>query len=287
MIHTCPHCNREVARLVIAGPFPPDEGIWCGCAECFAALRRPIAPPALAPAGGEAELTEGYWRKVYACPESRPLARLLLDWPTALAVAALPVAGAAFPPFPFETRPLPKRTSRTDWKAWRREGTHAFSTWSCEVPEGREIVVGDALLRDIADHYYRTLPEQRRPCALLWRDVQHLLVPAAAGLVRRDAAFAAAARDALDRIVAQQGFRDLLFMAEVQAVLAGGDRDRLLALLPRSRKVLTTVQYRLVRGPYRACWEGYLPHELRTRRASPTPRPVDTADSRPDGPSPT
>ncbi len=53
----------------------------------------------------------------------------------------------------------------------------------------------------------------------------------------------------------------MAFMAEVQEQVGGGDRDRLLRLLPCSRAVLIAVNYRLVRGPQRAFWEGYLPAE--------------------------
>ena len=120
---------------------------------------------------------------------------------------------------------------------------------------------GGAVGYAIGNYYRNILPGIRRPYALLWRDVHALLLPAAAGRFHRGNTFAVAARNALDELIAQQGFRDLLFMVEVQEQLADGDRDRLLALLPRSREALMTVEYRLVHGPRRACWEGYLPAE--------------------------
>lgn len=73
-----------------------------------------------------------------------------------------------------------------------------------------------------------------------------------------------AALDALDTLIAQQSFRDVAFMAEVQEQVGGGDRQRLLALLPRSRQILREVSYRLVHGPHRSCWEGYTGAELST-----------------------
>lgn len=203
-----------------------------------------------------------YWRDAFAHPETRPLLTLLLDLPTDLAVVALPVAASAFPAFPIETTPLTEGTSPTAFVSWQREGTHAFSSWSCAPVARRALSGGGGLGRAVGNYYHTILPEIRRPYALLWRDVRNLLLPAAARRLRADAAFTAAALDALDRIIAQQGFRDMLFMAEVQELLSHGDRERFLMLLPRSQQVLTTVAYRLVRGPKRACWEGYLPREL-------------------------
>lgn len=42
----------------------------------------------------------------------------------------------------------------------------------------------------------------------------------------------------------------------------GRVQDRLSPLLPRSHTVLSTVEYRLVRGPQWSYWEGYLPQEI-------------------------
>lgn len=216
-------------------------------------VAREVWPPAT--------LDPAYWRDAFDHPESRPLLTLLLDLPTGLAVTALPVAASAFPTFPIETTPLALGTSPTAFASWKREGTHAFSSWSCEPVACRTSTSGGALGRAVGTYYHTILPEMRRPCALLWRDVRGLLVPAAAGLLGRGDAFATATLDALDTLIAQQGFRDIAFMAEVQALVGGGDREHLLRLLPRSRATLIAVNYRLVRGPKRACWEGYLPAE--------------------------
>lgn len=207
-------------------------------------------------------LDEAYWRDAFARPETRPFLTLLFDLPTDAAIAALPVAASAFPTLPYETSPLPEGTSPYALESWRREGHHAFSSWSCDVPLPRSITGGGGLGRTLGQYHHIILPERRRPSALLWRDVRGLLVPAAASRLWRGAAFAAEALVALDTLVAQQGFRDMVFMAEVQERLAGGDRTRLLTLLPQSRAALESVQYRLVRGPHRACYEGYLPAEL-------------------------
>ncbi len=214
------------------------------------------------PPTSTAILDAAYWRDAFAHPETRPLLTLLLDLPTDLAVEALPVAAAAFPAFPVKTAPLRDGASNTSFASWHREGTHAFSSWSCAAVKRRALTGGGGMGTQVVLYYHNILPEIRRPYALLWRDVREALVPAATGRLDRGDAFAAAALDALDRIVAQQGFRDVTFMLAVQAELAGGDRDRLLALLPRSRAVLTTVDYRLVPGPHAAFWEGYLPQEL-------------------------
>lgn len=208
-------------------------------------------------------LDEAYWRDAFAHPETRPFLTLLLDLPVEVAIAALPSAATAFPLFPIETVPLAAATAPSAFASWQREGTHAFSSWPCAAVEPRRLTSGGALGAVTVGHYYfNILPEIRRPFALLWRDVRNLLVPAACGHLRADAAFTAAALDALDRIIAQQGFRDMLFMATVQEYLGNGDKETMLMLLPRSRAVLTSVTYRLVRGPKRACWEGYLPREL-------------------------
>jgi len=206
-------------------------------------------------------LDEAYWRDAFAHPEQRPFLTLLLDSPTEVAIRALPLAADAFPVFPIETVPLAAGTAPTAFASWQREGTHAFSSWSCEPVERRVLTGGGVGGVSIGHYYFNILPEIRRPYALLWRDVRNLLLPAAASRLRADAAFTAAALDALDRIIAQQGFRDVLFMATVQEHLGNGDKETMLMLLPRSRAVLTTVQYRLVRGPKRSCWEGYLPTE--------------------------
>jgi hypothetical protein len=195
---------------------------------------------------------EAYWRDAFAHPESRPLLTLLLDLPDELAIPALPIAAATFPLFPVETTPLATGTTPTAFVSWQREGTHAFSSWSCEPVVPRVLTGGGGLGGAVGNYYHNILPEIRRPYALLWRDMRGLLLPATTG----------APLAALDSIVAQQGFRDVLFMAEVQEQLAQGDRDRLLQSLPRSRDVLRTVAYRLVHGPKRSCWEGYLPTEL-------------------------
>jgi len=158
--------------------------------------------------------------------------------------------------------PLPEGTSNTAFLMWKRAGQHAFSSWSCAAVERRALTGGGGMGTQVVLYYYNILPEIRRPFALLWRDVRGLLVPAAAGRLNRGETFAVVALNALDAIVAQQGFRDVAFMAEVQEQVAAGDRKRLLALLPRSREVFTTVAYRLVRGPKRSCWEAYLPAEL-------------------------
>ncbi len=207
-------------------------------------------------------LDAAYWRDAFACPESRPLLMLLFDLPTDLAVRALPVAASAFPAFPIATTPLRAGTSNTAFTSWGREGTHAFSSWSCAAVEQRALTGGGGMGTQVVLYYYNILPEIRRPFALLWRNVRGVLVPAAAGRLNRGEAFTIAALDAFDRIVAQQGFRDVEFMSTVQEQIAAGDRGRLLALLPRSREVLMTVEYRLVRRPKRACWEAYLPAEL-------------------------
>jgi len=207
-------------------------------------------------------LDEAYWRDAFARPETRPLLTLLLDLPVELAVSALPIAASAFPLFPCATTPLVAGTAPSAFASWQREGTHAFSSWSCAPVERRVLTGGGVGGVAIGHYYFNILPEIRRAYALLWRDVRNLLVPAACGCVKADAAFIAAALDALDRIIAQQGFRDVLFMAEVQEYLGNGDKETMLMLLPRSRAVLTTVQYRLVRGPKRSCWEGYLPSEV-------------------------
>lgn len=207
-------------------------------------------------------LDAAYWRDAFARPDSRPLLTLLFDLPTDLAVRALPVAASAFPAFPIATTPLRAGTSNTAHTSWGREGTHAFSSWSCSAVEPRALTGGGGMGTQVVLYYYNILPEIRRPFALLWRDVRGLLLPAAVGRLNRGEAFTAVALNALDAIISQQGFRDVEFMSTVQEQVAAGDRGRLLALLPHSREVLMTVEYRLVRGPKRACWEGYLPAEL-------------------------
>jgi hypothetical protein len=207
-------------------------------------------------------LDAAYWRDAFAHPETHPLLTLLLDLPTDVAIAALPIAAAAFPLFPCATTPLAAGTAPSAFASWKREGTHAFSLWSCKPVVRRTLSGGGGLGGTVGNYYHNILPAIRRPYALLWRDVRALLLPATAGRLNRGDAFAAAALNALDVIIGQQGFRDVLFMAEVQEQLAAGDRDTLLALLPSSRAMLTSVTYRLVRGPKRACWEGYLPTEL-------------------------
>jgi len=210
-------------------------------------------------------LDEAYWRDAFAHPETRPFLTLLLDVPVELAVSALPVAASMFPLFPCATTPLAAGTAPSAFVSWEREGTHAFSSWSC-APVARRVMSGGGMGGvAIGNYYHNILPEIRRPYALLWRDVRGLLLPAATGALNRGAAFEDAALAGLDSIVAQQGFRDMLFMAEVQEQLATSDRDTLLTLLPGSHAVLTSVTYRLVRGPKRACWEGYLPSEVVTR----------------------
>ncbi len=214
-------------------------------------------------AGDHSEMSAvAYWSDAFTRPEARPFLTLLFDLPTDAAIRALPVAAAAFPDFPIETAPPPADTSPYGFASWRREGTHSFSLWSCENTAWRSFNGGGGLGCAIGNYYHHILPELRRPSALLWRDVRGVLVPAAGGLLSRGDAFAAAALGALDTLIAQQGFRDMTFMAEVQEQIAGGNRERLLALLPQSRHPLTIVRYRLVRGPKRACWEGYLPVEL-------------------------
>ncbi len=214
-------------------------------------------------------LDEAHWRDAFAHPETRPFLTLLLDLPVELAVSALPIAASVFPLFPGATTPLAAGTAPSAFVSWEREGTHAFSSWSY-APVARRVVTGGGMGGvAIGNYYHNILPEIRRPYALLWRDVRHLLLPAAAGHLKRGHDFGAAALDALDRIIAHQGFRDMLFMAEVQELLSHGDRERLLALLPRSRAVLTMVEYRLVRGPHRSCWEAYLPQEI-TKAGSPS-----------------
>ncbi len=207
-------------------------------------------------------LDEAYWRDAFAHPESRPFLTLLLDLPVELAVSALPVAASMFPLFPCATTPLAAGTAPSAFVSWEREGTHAFSLWSCEPVVRRVMTGGGGLGGAVGNYYHNILPELRRPYALLWCDVRSVLVPAASGALNRGSAYKNAALAALDSIVAQQGFRDMLFMAEVQEQLAASDRDTLLTLLPGSHAVLTSVTYRLVRGPKRACWEGYLPREL-------------------------
>jgi len=162
-------------------------------------------------------LDAAYWRDAFAHPEQRPFLTLLLDLPTEVAIRALPRAADAFPVFPIETVPL-AGTAPTAFASWQREGTHAFSFWLCEPVERRTLTDGGGLGRAVGNYYYNILPELRRPCALLWRDVRTLLLSAAAGQLKEDSAFAAAALDALDHIIAQQGFRDMLFMAERQAL---------------------------------------------------------------------
>lgn len=207
-------------------------------------------------------LDEAYWRDAFAHPESRPLLTLLLDLPTDAAVSALPLAASVFPLFPCATAPLAAGTTPWAFVSWQREGTHAFSLWSCERGETVVLTGGGGLGGAVGNYYHNILPKIRRPYALLWRDVRGLLLPAATGALHRGAAFEDAALAALDSIVAQQGFRDVLFMAEVQEHLGNGDKATMLTLLPRSRAVLTSVTYRLVRGPKRSCWEGFLPTEL-------------------------
>jgi len=195
-------------------------------------------------------------------PETRPLLTLLLDLPTDLAVLALPVAASAFPAFPIETTPLAPGTSPNAFASWRREGTHAFSSWSCAPVAPRSLTGGSSLGRAVGNYYHTILPEIRQPYALLWRDVRVVLLPAVAGYLKRGDDFAVAALGALDALIAQQGFRDVAFMAEGQERVGGGDREHLLALLPCSRQILREVSYRLVHGPHRSCWEGYTATEL-------------------------
>ncbi len=195
----------------------------------------PAAPAPDVEAQIRERLTSGaFWEAAFAEPTARPLL-LLLQVPVSSAIAAWPVAASAFPTFPIVLAPTPG--TREYPGAGLRQLNHMFSRWSID-PRDRPRATSRG-----PSGIYVGLFNQRLPLARLWRDVRDIVVPAAAGDFGRGAAFVAAALAALDSLIFQQGFRDKDFIDLVTSRLAGGDRARLLSLLPASRAALEEITY--------------------------------------------